>query len=71
MNPDRHIYLTTVVLAAIFATAINVLMPRDPFAGTTMHREPDAVARSAQAAPAQTVEVATRRALSRRVGTSL
>ena len=39
MNPDRHIYLATVVLAAVFATAINVLAPRDPFAGTIVHRE--------------------------------
>jgi len=52
MNPDRHIYLTTAVLAVVFATAINVLTPRDPFAGTTMHREASADSRTAQAGPA-------------------
>ena len=52
MNPDRHIYLTTVVLAAVFATAINVLKPREPFAGTTMHRETTAFSRTAEATPA-------------------
>jgi hypothetical protein len=70
MNPDRHIYLTTVVLAAVFATAINVLTPRDPFAGTTVHRAPASVARTAQAGPPQPVEVSTRTA-PQRVDTSL
>jgi hypothetical protein len=70
MNPDRHIYLATIVLAAIFATAINVLTPRDPFAGTTMHREPAEASRTAQASPAQPVEVSTRAVL-QRVGISL
>ena len=59
MNPDRHIYLTTVVLAAVFATAINVLKPREPFAGTTMHRETTAFSRTAEATP-QAVEASAR-----------
>jgi len=54
MIPDRHIYLTTAVLAVVFATAINVLMPHDPFAGTTMHRETSTDSRTAQSAPAAT-----------------
>ena len=72
MNPDRHIYLTTVVLAAVFATAINVLKPREPFAGTTMHRETTALSRTAEASP-QTVEVSARApaAVPQRAGASL
>lgn len=56
MNPDRHIYLTTAVLAVVFATVINVLTPRNPFAGTTAHRETAADARTARAAPAAAAE---------------
>jgi hypothetical protein len=52
MNADRHIYLTTAVLAVVFATVINVLTPRNPFAGTTAHRETAADARTARAVPA-------------------
>jgi len=70
MNPDRHIYLTTLVLAAIIATAINVLTPREPFAGTTVHREATTVSRTAQAAPPPSVEVAGQSA-PQRAGTSL
>jgi len=69
MNPDRHIYLTTAVLAVVLATAINVMTPRDPFAGTTIHREASADARTAQAAPA-TAE-ASSSAASPRARTSL
>jgi hypothetical protein len=61
MIPDRQIYVTTAVLAVVFATAINVLMPRGPFAGTTMHREASAGPRTAQATPA-TTEVSAARA---------
>ena len=71
MNPDRHIYLTTVVLAAVFATAINVLKPREPFAGTTMHRETTAFSRTAEATP-QAVEASSRApATPQPAGTSL
>ena len=71
MNPDRHIYLTTVVLAAVFATAINVLKPREPFAGTTMHRETTAFSRTAEATP-QAVEASVRApATPQPAGTSL
>ena len=71
MNPDRHIYLTTVVLAAVFATAINVLKPREPFAGTTMHRETTAFSRTAEATP-QAVETSARApATPQPAGTSL
>jgi methionine-rich copper-binding protein CopC len=54
MNPDRHIYLTTAVLAVVLAAAISVLTPHDPFAGTTVHRETASESRTAQAAPATT-----------------
>lgn len=52
MNPDRHIYLTTTILALVAAAAISVLAPRDPLAGTTMHRETSAASRTAQILPA-------------------
>ena len=66
MNPDRHIYLTTAVLAVVFATAINVLTPRDPFAGTTVHLETAADARTARAAPAAPAGSATNESAQRR-----
>ena len=62
MNPDRHIYLTTAVLAIVFATAINVLMPAERLAGTTMHRETAASGRTARAAPATAESSPTPRA---------
>ena len=67
---DRHIYVTTAVLAAVVATAINVLMPRDPFAGTIVHRETPSSAQTAQASAPPTAEV-TRRAVLQRLGASL
>ena len=59
MNHDRHIYLATGVLAAVFATAINALAPRDPFAGTIQHRETTPAA-TAQAGERPAVEIAGR-----------
>jgi hypothetical protein len=71
MIPDRHIYITTGVLAVLLAAAINALTPRDPFAGTTIHREPAPVSRTAaQPTPRPAVEVSAR-AAQQRVGTAL
>ena len=66
MNPDRHIYLTTAVLAVVFATAINVLTPRNPLAGTTVHRETAADARTARVTPAAAEGSATNESAQRR-----
>jgi hypothetical protein len=52
MITDRHIYVTTGVLALAIATAINVLTPRGPFAGRAAHRDPGVATRAAQASPA-------------------
>jgi hypothetical protein len=70
MNPDRRIYITTAVLAVVLTAAINVLTPRDPFAGTIVHREPAGVSRTAQASPPQAVEVSSAPSQPR-TGTSL
>ena len=70
MNPDRHIYITTGVLAVVLAAAINVLTPRDPFAGTIVHREPSADSRAASVRQLQAVDVSAR-ATPQRAGTSL
>ena len=67
---DRHIYAVTAVLAVLLATAINVIMPRDRFAGTIVHREAPAPAQTAQADPPRTVEVVSRAVL-QRLGASL
>ena len=70
MIPDRHIYITTAVLAVVLATAINVLTPRHPFAETIVHREAQSSSQTAQANPPQTVEVVGRAVL-QRLGASL
>lgn len=67
---DRHIYVTTAVLAAVVATAINVVMPRDPFAGTIVHREAPSSAQTAQADAPPTLQVVGRAVL-QRLGASL
>jgi uncharacterized membrane protein YeiH len=67
---DRHIYATTAVLAAVLAIAISVLMPRDPFAGTIVHRETASAGQTAQASTPSTVEVVGRAVL-QRLGASL
>ena len=64
MNADRHVYLTTVVLAAVFATAISVLTPRYAFVESSMHPAVSP-SRSDDVAPGavrsqQNVEVAAR-----------
>lgn len=71
MNHDRHIYLATGVLAAVFATAINALAPRDPFAGTIQHRETTAASRTAQPGEPPAVEIAGRAQPQPRAGASL
>jgi hypothetical protein len=57
------------VLAVVLAAAINVLTPRDPFAGTIVHRETSADSRTASVRPLQAVDVSgaqRRRAPARR-----
>jgi hypothetical protein len=58
MHQDRRIYLTTAVLAVVFATAINVLTPR-AFSGTIVHRDIDN-ASTAAATPLPSIELAVR-----------
>ena len=70
MNPDRRIYITTAVIAVVLTAAINVLTPRDPFAGPIVHRESSDASRTAQAGPPQAVEVSSATS-QRRAGTSL
>ena len=71
MHQDRRIYLTTAVLAVVFATAINVLTPREPFSGTVVHREIDN-ASTAGATPLPAMELAVRApAAQQRAGTPL
>jgi hypothetical protein len=36
MNPDRHVYLVTALIAFVTATAINVLTPRSPLRGAVV-----------------------------------
>ena len=67
MTKDRHIYITTAVLAVVLAVAINVFAPRDPFAGTIVHRESDVV----QAAPDRNVDVSATATTPQRAGASL
>ena len=65
MNPDRHIYLTTAVLAVVVASAINVLTPRYAFVESTVHPAGNVSQRSADAGlpevpSPQNVEVSAR-----------
>ena len=77
MNPDRHVYLTTVVLAAVIATAINVLTPRYAFVEPTTRSAASVTSPSPEAGTRafpsqQSVEVSAQRpAAPQRIGTSL
>jgi hypothetical protein len=58
MNPDRHVYLVTAVVAVVTATAINVLVPRSPIQGTVVVPQ-TRVAAQAQPAPRPLFDAAT------------
>jgi hypothetical protein len=57
MNKDRHIYVVTAVVALMMATAINVLVPRNPLGGTLV--VPDASVASQASGGARNVEVSS------------
>lgn len=57
MNPDRHVYLVTAVVAFVTATAINVLVPRTPIQGTVVLPQ-TRVAAQAQPAPRPLIDAA-------------
>ena len=69
MNKDRHIYVVTAVVALVMATAINVLVPRNPLGGTLVL--PDARVASQASPGARNVEVPASGAITRLDGSSL